>query len=392
MEPEVLEKSPHQDQAASQLEPAQEIQQVADTTTASKPLEQTNTVPMTSESLIPNHLSEQQNQKVTTPTYIQTIYYPIANPYETASTKAKQNQKKKKMWVIIPIVVLSLAIIGVGIFYFMTKVDTIELEDDVPLLVVGDSYRLDYEIVPNGREVEWKSGNESVAMVKNGKIYAEGSGECTITVEKYGVSESVDIEVRERIESVAMKDSSIEMEEEEKYKFACEITPKLLYDDLITWSSSNTAIATVNENGEVTAVKEGICVITATVDDVSCSCEIVVLKPMTNEEKMLLGRWSWGEYYYYYPNNTYYKISDTYYAYGDSIVFNRDYTWEMEFDGDLYNGTWAFTEIDNGEYFYILTGLDAMVVYDSFDKTWYIFAETTSENYITIYFEKNEAF
>ena len=51
----------------------------------------------------------------------------------------------------------------------------------------------------------------------------------------------------------------------------------------IVWTSSDESIATVSENGLVTAVAEGEVTITATVDGKEATCKVVVSKPVTYE-------------------------------------------------------------------------------------------------------------
>lgn len=46
-----------------------------------------------------------------------------------------------------------------------------------------------------------------------------------------------------------------------------------------TWKSSKSSVATVDENGRITAVKHGIAKITATVDGVSQYCTVTVKQP-----------------------------------------------------------------------------------------------------------------
>ena len=57
------------------------------------------------------------------------------------------------------------------------------------------------------------------------------------------------------------------------------ISPDNAEDKSVTWNSSNTAVATVDENGEVTAISVGTAIITVTANDgsgVSASCKITV--------------------------------------------------------------------------------------------------------------------
>ena len=53
-------------------------------------------------------------------------------------------------------------------------------------------------------------------------------------------------------------------------------------DENITWESSDSLVATVNENGKVKAVKEGTAEITAINDNVELKCSIQVLPNSDN--------------------------------------------------------------------------------------------------------------
>lgn len=57
------------------------------------------------------------------------------------------------------------------------------------------------------------------------------------------------------------------------------VSPDDVTDRSVTWSSNNTAVAIVNENGAVTAIAPGVAIITATANDgsgVKASCEVIV--------------------------------------------------------------------------------------------------------------------
>lgn len=49
----------------------------------------------------------------------------------------------------------------------------------------------------------------------------------------------------------------------------------------ITWTTSDPAVATVNEKGKVTGVKEGTATITATSGVASATCTVTVVAPVT---------------------------------------------------------------------------------------------------------------
>ena len=62
------------------------------------------------------------------------------------------------------------------------------------------------------------------------------------------------------------------------------VSPNEATNKTLSWSSSNTAVATVDTNGLVTAVSEGSATITAKTQDgsnVSATCEVTVLNPLT---------------------------------------------------------------------------------------------------------------
>lgn len=50
--------------------------------------------------------------------------------------------------------------------------------------------------------------------------------------------------------------------------------------DIVVWQSSETAVATVTEDGTITPVADGSCVITATAGDVSSECAVTVALPL----------------------------------------------------------------------------------------------------------------
>ena len=57
------------------------------------------------------------------------------------------------------------------------------------------------------------------------------------------------------------------------------IKPAETTDKTLSWTSSNSKVATVDENGNVTAKKEGTCVITTTTSNIKkAKCKITVKK------------------------------------------------------------------------------------------------------------------
>ena len=83
------------------------------------------------------------------------------------------------------------------------------------------------------------------------------------------------------VESITLSRSSATMTEGETLNLTATVTPDDATDKSITWSSSNTNVASVDADGKVTAKAEGTATITATANDgsgVKASCEVTVEK------------------------------------------------------------------------------------------------------------------
>lgn len=72
-------------------------------------------------------------------------------------------------------------------------------------------------------------------------------------------------------------DKSLTFKKGNSKKLTATTTPSAVY---VEWSSSDETIATVDENGKVTGIKEGNCIITAQIKgtDVKTTCEVIVTK------------------------------------------------------------------------------------------------------------------
>lgn len=80
-------------------------------------------------------------------------------------------------------------------------------------------------------------------------------------------------------ESITLNLEQILLEEREMIQLVASVFPENTTDKFIIWNSSNSKIASVNEDGMVTAHSTGECTITASCGEVSTSCMITVKKP-----------------------------------------------------------------------------------------------------------------
>lgn len=90
-----------------------------------------------------------------------------------------------------------------------------------------------------------------------------------------GLAESLDDSVIYKVTKVELNKTSLTLDVNESETLTATITPSNATDKSVTWESSDTNIATV-ENGKVTAVGAGNTTIKATVDGKSATCTVTV--------------------------------------------------------------------------------------------------------------------
>ena len=160
--------------------------------------------------------------------------------------------------------------------------DAISLNEDNVTLYVGEIHTLIatvYSVNLKDPHVVWTSSDESVATVDdNGNITAVGVGECDITATCQNVSATCHVTVQPVLpESITLNSENEDIFIGDTFQLIATILPENTTDKTVTWTSSNENIATVDENGLVTAVGVGECDITATCQNVTATCHFSVL-------------------------------------------------------------------------------------------------------------------
>lgn len=115
-------------------------------------------------------------------------------------------------------------------------------------------------------KILWKSSSSDVAEISGeGRIYCNSPGETVITAyTSNGASAEVTVYVRQPVESVVIKQIDVQIIRGATYKLRTSVTPSNAYNTRLTWTSSDTDIATVDSEGRVNARAKGTAVITAT--------------------------------------------------------------------------------------------------------------------------------
>ncbi len=166
----------------------------------------------------------------------------------------------------------------------IVNVDSVSLNLTEETLSIGETTALEAVISPanaTNKNVSWSSNDDSVATVdENGIVTAVSKGTATITVttEDWAKTATCVITVIEPVTAVEISQNSASVVLNEILQLSASVVPsETKYTDII-WSSSDETVATVSENGIVTANKLGIATITATAHNgVNAVCEIYVV-------------------------------------------------------------------------------------------------------------------
>lgn len=144
-------------------------------------------------------------------------------------------------------------------------------DGDMTLVAVGGA----------SEETTWESSNTDVATVNNGVVTPVSGGVTIITAKNGELSASVTVNVI--ASSLTLSKSNVVLNLEKGIIKDTLVADVKNVEGEVTWTSSNNDVVTVN-NGEIQAVKGGYAVITATVGELSQTCEVVVI---SNENKFV---------------------------------------------------------------------------------------------------------
>ncbi|TVP49551.1 MAG: hypothetical protein EA350_01845 [Gemmatimonadales bacterium] len=132
-----------------------------------------------------------------------------------------------------------------------------------------------------GATVTWSSSEDAVVSVSTeGQATAVSSGSATITATSGTASGNVTLDVIQEPDSIAVSEEEILLVEigatEQLEVTLLDAGGTPIEDAEITWSSSDEVVATVSEDGVVTAVGSGTAVVTAESGDHSATVEVQV--------------------------------------------------------------------------------------------------------------------
>lgn len=143
-------------------------------------------------------------------------------------------------------------------------------------MTVGDKQKLTATVSPAdayNKNVSWKSSNNNVASVDSGgTVSAVSAGTATITVTTQDGNKTATCQVTVKaatvsVTGVTVTPSSLTLPEGQTHGLTATVSPTNATNKNLSWSSNNTNVATVDQNGKVTAITPGYANITVKTED-----------------------------------------------------------------------------------------------------------------------------
>lgn len=155
------------------------------------------------------------------------------------------------------------------------NVSSVSLNETSLDLLTGDRATLTATVLPSNasdKTVSWSSSDESVATVKNGKVTAISAGQATIsaTTKDGGLTASCIVNVTQKIvpvNGVSLNYSELELSVGDSEDLIAKVLPTNATNKEVIWSTTDEEVASVDENGKVTALKVGETMIVVTTVD-----------------------------------------------------------------------------------------------------------------------------
>lgn len=165
-------------------------------------------------------------------------------------------------------------------------------------LTEGESVTITATVAPSdatNKNVQWSSSNPDI-QVSNGTVTTSfkpgaattsvggrlvlGKGTITATTEDGGKTATCEITVFAKtiaVTSISMSTDELFLEKGQSFKLEATVLPDNASEKTVQWTSSDTSIATVDQNGTVNAIAAGKTTVMASAGGVSASCAVTVV-------------------------------------------------------------------------------------------------------------------
>ncbi|MDE6480675.1 MAG: Ig-like domain-containing protein [Muribaculaceae bacterium] len=152
-------------------------------------------------------------------------------------------------------------------------------------MLTGATLQLNATITPedaSSKEIKWTSSDNNIATVSTkGLVTAKKAGKVTITATANKFTATCEITITDpyiEVTEITLDQTEATIYEGETLQLVATVTPEDATDPTVTWTSSDEFVATVDENGLVTALSYGEAIITAQAGDKTAECTVKVDK------------------------------------------------------------------------------------------------------------------
>lgn len=147
----------------------------------------------------------------------------------------------------------------------------LELDTKIADMAVGSEMYIGVHS-NSDKAVRWSSDNEAVAVVDtSGCVTAMGVGTAVVTAHTYDGAYTdqciISVDAASEVSSVEMTNDARNAEKGDVFLLDYEVFPSNALNKNVKWSSSSPGVASVNENGLVTALSPGKTTITVTTEE-----------------------------------------------------------------------------------------------------------------------------
>lgn len=213
---------------------------------------------------------------------------------EIQKENVKPNKTKRnitlRLSIFILIIISCICLVGykMYIFYDSKKTDdilikNIEITTAEQEIEVNNSIEIKMNIEPknyNVSNLQWMTSNPEVITVENGILKAISEGESTIYVINDNGIKSNEILIKSivRIKEITLSKESLEIDIGKTETLLATIIPENATNKTLSWKTSNENIAKIDENGKITGINVGECVISVSSgkENIIAQCKVKV--------------------------------------------------------------------------------------------------------------------
>lgn len=220
------------------------------------------------------------------------------NSYSAESKNSQNKKKGKKIIALLTLLILAMGALQINAAWAQTTgteaeddidgemeteaviaVTDIEIADHEPVGAVGESISLEATVIPeNATEstVKYTSSDTSVATVNTrGEVKGIKKGSVTITISAGEIKEEIPITVKVATTTIKVKEDYVLLKAGETFDLAAKVLPSEA-EQALTYTSSDTDVATVSNKGKIRAKTNGSTAIIVSNEDMAIAVSVIV--------------------------------------------------------------------------------------------------------------------